>query len=143
MLPGEIMTTHHAVIWLDHAEAHIIHFTVNTAEKEVVKTHSTHPHLHVLSGNVGSGRVPVNGRYFEDIINSLHDSIEILLMGPGNEKDEFMKYVKLHHKPVAEKIVATLTDDHPTDLQLLAFARKYFVKLDKINMNPVNGLKHP
>jgi len=138
-----MITSHHTVIWLDHVEAHIIHFTVNTADKEVVRTHTAHPHLHVKSGNVGSGRVAENTRYFEDIINALYDSIEILLMGPGTEKNEFMKYVKMHHKQVAENIVATLTDDHPTDLQLLAFARKYFVKLDKINMDPADGSKHP
>lgn len=136
------MSSHHAVVWLDHVEAHVIHFTVDTSEAEVVKTHSTHPHLHVKAGNNGSGHAAESARYFEDVIAALHDSIEILLMGPGNEKNEFMKYLGTHHKPVAQKIVATLTDDHPSDAQLLAFARKYFVKLDRMNMDPVESLRH-
>jgi len=135
------MSSHHAVIWLDHVEAHIIHFTVDTAEEEVVKAHSTHPHLHVKAGNIGSGRALENARYFEGIITALRDSIEILLMGPGSEKDEFMKYLGKHHKPVAEKIIAALKSDHPTDPQLLAFARKYFVKLDRMNMDPVEQMR--
>jgi stalled ribosome rescue protein Dom34 len=136
------MSSHHAVIWLDHVEAHVIHFTVDTAQEEVVKAHSTHPHLHVKAGTLGSGRAPENTRYFEEIIGALHDSIEILLMGPGNEKDEFMKYIAKHHKPVAEKIIAALKDDHPTDPQLLAFARKYFVKSDRMSMDPVEASGH-
>jgi stalled ribosome rescue protein Dom34 len=136
------MSPHHVVVWLDHVEAHIIHFTVDTSQEEIVKTHSKHSHLHVKAGNQGSGRVPENADYFEEIVKALHDSIEILLMGPGSEKDELMKYVAKHHKQVADNIVATLKNDHPTDPQLLAFARKYFVKLDRLNTDPVAALRH-
>jgi stalled ribosome rescue protein Dom34 len=136
------MSSHHVIIWLDHVEAHIIHFTVDMSQEEIVKSHSKHLHLHVKAGNLGSGRTPENAGYFEDIVNAINDSTEILLMGPGSEKDEFMKYVAKHHKPVADNIVAALKDDHPTDPQLLAFARKYFVKLDRLNVDPVEALRH-
>lgn len=136
------MSSHHAVVWLDHTEAHIIHFTVDTSAEQTVKAHSKHPHLHVKAGHTGSGRSPESTKYFNEIVEGLQDSIEILLMGPGSEKDEFMKYAQKMHRPVAEKIVAALTADHPTDAQLLAFARKYFLKLDRMNMDPVEASKH-
>jgi len=136
------MSTNHVVVWLDHAEAHIIHFTVDSSLAEHVRTTSTRPHLHVKSGHAGSGRAPENARYFEDVTTALQDSKEILLMGPGSEKDEFMKYVAKHHKPLSQRIVATLAADHPTDPQLLAFARKYFVKADEMNIDPVAALRH-
>jgi len=136
------MSTNHAVLWLDHTEAHIIHFTVDSSQTEHVRTTSDRPHLHVKSGHAGSGRAPENTRYFEAVTTALHDSREILLMGPGNEKDEFMKYVSKHHRDLSLRIVATLAADHPTDPQLLAFARKYFVKVDGMNGDPVAALRH-
>ena len=136
------MLTHHTVVWLDHVEAHVIHFTVDSSQQETVRAHSAHPHLHVKAGHAGNGNIPENVRYFSAIIETLHESIEILLMGPGSEKEEFMKYARRHQRPVAEKIVATITDDHPTDPQLLAFARKYFLRLDKMNMDPIEALRH-
>ena len=135
------MSTTHAVVWMDHVEAHVIHFTVDTSEVDVVKTHSTHPHLHVKSGQVGSGRAPENAEYFETIVKALHESKEILLMGPANEKTAFMKYLAKHHRLLSEKIVATINADHPTDPQLLAYARKYFVKSDRMNVDPVETVK--
>jgi hypothetical protein len=36
------MATNHVVAWLDHKEAHVIHFTPEASENEVIKTHSTH-----------------------------------------------------------------------------------------------------
>ena len=62
-------------------------------------------------------------------------------MGPDSAKDEFMKYAEKFNRPISEKIVATLTDEHPTDPQLLAFARKYFVNLDWMNMIPLAALR--
>ena len=135
------MSTNHAVVWMDHVEAHIIHFTVDSSAVEIVLTHSTHPHLHIKAGHVGAGRAPESTAYFEEIVKALDDTHEILLMGPSNEKDEFMKYVAKHHRTTGEKIVATLTADHPTDPQLLAFARKYFAKKDRMNEDPVAALK--
>jgi hypothetical protein len=40
------MSTNHVVAWLDHAEAHVIHFTPETSDSKVIKTHSGQPHLH-------------------------------------------------------------------------------------------------
>lgn len=136
------MSSTHVVIWLDHVEAHIIHFTADTAAGEVLKAHSMHPHLHVKAGNMTGGKAAETTRYFEDIISAVQNSKEILLMGPGLEKDVLMKYIVTHHKALAEKIVAALTSDHPTDPQILAFARKYFAGFDRMNSDPLEGIKH-
>ena len=135
------MLSHHSVVWIDHFEAHIIHFNVDSSQDEIVKSQSTHLHFHVKSGSVGNGPAAENARYFNKIVGALQDSIEILLMGPDSGKDEFMKYAEKYNRPISEKIIATLTDDHPTDSQLLAFARKYFVKLDWMNMIPAEVLR--
>jgi len=127
---------------MDHAQAHIIHFAVDTSSVEIVWTHSKHPHLHIKAGRGGTGRAPESTAYFDEIVKALGDTHEILLMGPSNEKDEFMRYIAKHHFKFSERIVATLTADHPTDPQLLAFARKYFVKMDRMNEDPGAAFRH-
>ncbi|MGZ3239387.1 MAG: translational machinery protein [Burkholderiaceae bacterium] len=124
------MSTNHVVVWLDHKEAHVIHFTPEASENEIIKTHSTHPHLHTKSGIPGSGHAAENVTYFNDIANAIKGSLEILIVGPGNEKLAFLKHLQKHQHELAEKVVSIETVDHPSDGQLLAYARKYFAKAD-------------
>lgn len=114
------MSFNHVVAWVDHTQAHVIHFTKEQAESEVVKTHSTHPN--------GS-----SAHYFDDVAKALGDSREILIVGPGLEKLALMKHLIKHHHSVAERVMSVETVDHPSDGQLLKYARKYFVKADLMN----------
>jgi len=127
------MSTNHVVVWIDHKEAHIIHFTPEDFVKAVIPTSSTHPHLHVKSGIQGSGHAAENHSYFNNVTDAIKDSLEILIVGPGFEKLEFMKYLLKYHHMVAEKVLSVDTVDHPTDPQILAYARKYFLKADRMH----------
>lgn len=124
--------TNHVVIWIDHKEAHVIHFTPDASESELIKTHSTHPHLHVKSGIPGAGHAAESAPYFAEVANAIKESLEILIVGPGFEKLELMKYLLKHQPQVGEKVLSVETIDHPTDHQLLAYARKYFVRADRL-----------
>jgi len=126
------MTYNHVVVWIDHVDAHVIHFNRDAKDNEKITTHSTRPHLHVKAGTLGSGRAPENAHYFDDIAQAISDSQEILVVGPGFEKLVFMKYLLKHHPVVAEKVLSVETVDHPTDNQLVAFAKKYFLKEDQM-----------
>lgn len=126
------MSTYHVVVWIDHKEAHVIHFTPEAAESNVIRTHSTHSNLHVKSGIPGAGHAHESIPYFNNVLEAIQDSAEILLVGPGSEKMEFMKYLLNKHKAVAEKVLSVETLDHPTDPQILAYARKYFVRADRM-----------
>ena len=126
------MTSNHAVVWIDHVQAHVIHFTPESSEKEVIKTHSIHPHLHVKSGIPGSGHAPESPAYFDEVAKALRGTQEILIVGPGNEKLFFLKNLQKRQHDLAEKVLSVETVDHPTDAQLLAYARKYFYKADQM-----------
>jgi hypothetical protein len=126
------MPTNHVVVWLDHKEARVIHFTPDAAEHEVIKTHSTHLHLHTKSGIPGSGHAPENAQYFNEIAVALKGSLEILIVGPSNEKLELLKHLQKHQHELAEKVLSIETVDHPTDSQILTYARKYFKKADRL-----------
>lgn len=118
------MTLHHAVVWLDHTKAQVIHFDLNASESESLKTHSTHPHPHQTHGD---GEPVDNKLFFADISEALKDAAEILVVGPGQEKTTFMTYLTTHAAGVAEKVKGVETVDHPSEGQLLAYARKHFV----------------
>ncbi|SDX40449.1 hypothetical protein SAMN04515617_103236 [Collimonas sp. OK242] len=127
------MSFNHVVVWLDHAEAHVIHFSRDAAERELIKTHSQHANRHAPTGKSGLADPVEQLPYFNDIANALKHSLEVLIVGPGLEKMAFVKHLLRHEHELAEKIVSVETVDHPSDAQLLAFARKYFIKADLLH----------
>jgi stalled ribosome rescue protein Dom34 len=127
------MTFNHAVIWIDHSEAHVIHFDAEASESEVVKTRSSHPHLHHKSGSTGAGHSRAAEEYLRAVAEAAADASEILVVGPGSAKLELIRYVEKQLPKVAEKILGVETVDHPTDRQLVAHARRTFVRIDQLN----------
>lgn len=125
------MSFQHAVAWIDHAEAHVIHFNPETSNTAVIRSHAGNPHLHTKAAG-GTGRVGENAQYFDAVADDLRQVAEILLVGPGTEKLELMKYLLKHQPAIAERVMSVETVDHPTDGQLLKHARKYFLRADNM-----------
>lgn len=123
------MSFNHAIVWLDQAEAHVIHFNRSAAESEVIKTTSQHK----KDGVVGNNRAVESTSYLDEVATALESSQEILIVGPGMEKMAFIKHLNKNHAAIADKVVSVETVDHPNDGQLLEYARKYFVKEDMTN----------
>jgi len=123
----------HAVVWIDHKEARVTHF--NDTEADQLVLHSTHRpgkihHKHGPSGS--SGHEPEDANYLHAVAEALKGSAEILVVGPGAEKNELIKHLEHHDKAIAACVVAVQTVDHPTDGQVLALARKYFRAADRM-----------
>jgi hypothetical protein len=124
------MSFKHAVVWVDHQEAHIIHFNAEEKMNKIIKSNSKHPHLHHKAGSSGSGHTAADESYLHEIISAVSDAQEILIVGPGSAKLKLVRHASKHDHKVADKIVAVETVDHPSDAQLLAYAKKYFVPVD-------------
>lgn len=124
------MSFKHAVIWVDHKEAHIIHFNSEEKMNKIIKSNSKHPHLHHKAGSSGAGHAGAEESYLHEIISAVSDAQKILIVGPGSAKLELVRHASKHDAKVADKIVAVETVDHPSDAQLLAYAKKYFVPVD-------------
>jgi stalled ribosome rescue protein Dom34 len=124
------MSRYHAVVWLDHTEAHVMHISRDEVEKFTAHASDKHPHLHHKRGAVGSGHRAEDAEYFAEIIKLLDGAHEILIVGPGSAKLELVKYAHKHHVPVADRILGVETADHPTDGQVVAQAKKYFIAKD-------------
>lgn len=124
------MSFKHAVIWVDHKEAHIIHFNAEEKMNKIIKSNTKQPHLHHKAGSLGAGHTGAEDSYLHEIISAVSDAQEILIVGPGSAKLELVRHASKHDAKIADKIVAVETVDHPSDAQLLAYAKKYFVPVD-------------
>ncbi|MEO8144282.1 MAG: hypothetical protein ABI654_08720, partial [Betaproteobacteria bacterium] len=63
--------------------------------------------------------------------DSLAGVTEVLVTGSHTAQADFRHYVEKHRPAVAKQIVGWETVDHPTEAQLVAFARQYFLKYDR------------
>lgn len=126
------MSHYHAVVWLDHSEAHVMHITPDDVEKSVVQPTNPHKKLHSKSGTVGAGKATEDHAYYHAIVEALQGAQEILVVGPAQAKLQLVKHIQAHDQAMAAKVVGVETIDHPTDGQLVAYARKYFVAKDKM-----------
>jgi hypothetical protein len=126
------MSHYHAAVWLDHSEAHVMHISPEDVEKSVIHTAKPHAHLHAKSGAVGSGRPAESKAYYHAVAEALAGAHEILVVGPAQAKLQLIKHLHAHHPAMAELVVGVETVDHPTDGQLIAYARKYFIAKDAL-----------
>ena len=120
---------HHAVVWIDHHEARVFHFNATDVDEIVV--HPEHPtrHIHHKANSIGSGHTSEDHAFFQDVINAIGTASAILVTGPANAKTELVKHIHSHDPQVMPSIVAVETVDHPSDAQLVAYARRYFKPL--------------
>jgi stalled ribosome rescue protein Dom34 len=124
------MSAHHAVVWIDHSEARIFRFVGEDKIEKLDLHGTTHGHIH-NKHNV-SGRREEDHHYLRAIIDAVKDAEEFLVVGPGTAKLELVKQVHKDHKELDPRLIGVETVDHPTDGQLLAFARKYFRRVDAL-----------
>ena len=112
------------VVWMDSGHAKIFH--VNGSNVSVSKA-IRHDHDH-HTANKNDSKHKDNPRFFQDVADHLKATNDrVLLVGPGVSKNHFVTYLEGHHqKELAHRIVGTESMDHPSDAQIVAYARKYF-----------------
>jgi stalled ribosome rescue protein Dom34 len=131
------MTHYHAVVWLDHHEAKVFHF--NAAEMEELRVMPARPHLHLHHhrGSNTDGHAREDEHYYHNVATAIADAGEVLVCGPGLAKKELLKHIDRHDPVLRKKVSGVETVDHPSDSQIVAHARKYFLAADK--MKPQRG----
>jgi stalled ribosome rescue protein Dom34 len=121
----------HAVVWLDHREAKVFEFTADDVAKLVINAEHPAKHIHHKSGSVGPGHAKEDENYYHGVADALAKAGEILIVGPGQAKTALFKHLHAHDREVAAKVAAVETVDHPSDGQIVAYARKYFDRRDR------------
>ncbi len=125
------MSHYHAVVWIDHLKASTWQLTETEQQHSVVHAH--HHQSHRDDGKHTKAHHEVaDYPFFEEVAKSLAGAREILLIGPAQTKHDFMTYLGAKHAALAKLVVAVETADHPTDKQILAYARKHFPALDRM-----------
>jgi hypothetical protein len=125
-----MQTHYHAVVWIDHRQARVFHFNGNDADKLVVNPDDPVRNLHHKANSIGSGHAPEDQNFLEDVAKSVADAGAILILGPSSEKNELVKHIKRFHPEMTIKIEGVESADHPTDHQLVAYARQYLKSAD-------------
>jgi hypothetical protein len=122
----------HAVVWIDHREARVFHFNPAEADRLVIRPDDPTRHIHHKANSIGSGHAAEDQNFLEAVAQSIADAGAVLITGPSNEKTELIKHIHKHHPGLMAIIKAVETVDHPTDGQLVAYARKYFKAEDEM-----------
>ena len=122
---------YHAVIWIDHHEARVFHFSPTDVDQLIL--HPDHPtrHIHHKSNTIGSGHDSLDNDFLHAVAKSVADAGAVLITGPANAKTELVKYIQHHDPELMNLILGVETVDHPSDPQLVAHARKFFKAADR------------
>lgn len=126
------MTTFHAVVLIDHQSAQVLQFDAEHVEAQKIRAHNHYTRQH--GSNVRSEH-----EFFGEVCDALAGIAEVLITGSQTAQADFRHYVEKHRPATAKQVVGYETVNHPTDNQLVAMARKYFVKYDRMSGTPTAG----
>jgi stalled ribosome rescue protein Dom34 len=123
------MTTFHAVVRIDHQAAEVLQFDAEHVQAQKVKTHTHHTAYH-------GSTVRTEHEFFGHVCDALAGIPEVLVTGSHQAMADFRHYVDKHRPALAPHIVGWETVDKPTQGQLVALARQYFLKYDRMSGTP-------
>jgi len=119
------MALFHAVVRIDHHSAQVLQFDAEQVQGLALKAHS-HP-----TKQHGSAVRTEHG-FFGQVCDALAGISEVLVAGSHTAQADFRHYVEKHRPALAAHIAAYETVDHPSDNQLVALARAFFLKHDRM-----------
>jgi stalled ribosome rescue protein Dom34 len=126
------MSHYHAVVWIDHQRATAWHFTSTDQVNTVIHAGDPHQRVHSRKSAHGGHKSPADRQFFEEVALALDGAHEILLIGPAQTKQEFAGYLRDKQPQLGRAVVAVENADHPTDAEVLAYARHHFTAIDRM-----------
>ncbi|MEI9804682.1 MAG: translational machinery protein [Pseudolabrys sp.] len=122
----------HAVVWIDHREARVFHFSPTDVDKLVL--HPDHPtkHIHHKANEIGSGHAAADHEFLHAVAQSIADAGAVLITGPANAKNQLVKHIDEHDPKLMKIIAGVETVDHPSDGELVSYARHYLKAADRM-----------
>lgn len=126
------MSHFHAVVWIDHREAHVITFDRDESEAALVHARAGHRQVHHREGSISGAKASEDPTFFRAVGAAVRGVGEILVTGPAAAKLHLYDWWKQHEPDIAAKVVGVESADHPTDGQILKHARSYFEAKDRM-----------
>ena len=129
-----------AGLWIDHRQAIIVHFSEDNVTSKIIQS-GMEKHVRASGGSRSStpygpqdilaeDRIDRKYRhhldqYYEEVLQALYGVGSMIIMGPGEAKEEFRKYFqKKGHNPVPT--IAIETTDKMTEAQIIAKVKQHF-----------------
>ncbi|MGH8212770.1 MAG: hypothetical protein ACREPP_06040, partial [Rhodanobacteraceae bacterium] len=117
-------------VCIDHRQARVFHFNVEEADKTVISDPIVRD-LHSREPRSGH-RIEENKPFFEAVAKAISGAGAILIVGPAQEKELFAKFLAEKHPAIRTHVEGVEKADHPTDGELLDFARRYAKAADRM-----------
>ena len=118
------MSVSRAVVLIDHHKAQVFRLDAEHVQAQRIKAHEHFTRQH-------GSEVRTEHEFFADVCDALTGITDILVVGPHTAQADFRHYVDRHRVSLKE-IVGWQAADQPTEGQLLALARKYFIEHDRM-----------
>lgn len=122
-------------LWIDHKKAVIVF--VNGKETELKLISSDIEQQHRQSGvktpadDIRQRKSTVElGGFYDEVISSIREAEEILILGPGEAKGELRK--RLERDNLRRRVVGLKTSDKMSDKQIVALVRGHFVNRPEV-----------
>jgi len=96
--------------------------------------HPAHPshHLHHKAGSASGTHDKGDPSFFHDVAAALGEAKEFLVVGPSTAKTEFVTWLHGHSPALAGRLFGVEPLQHMSDGQIIAEARRFFKKADRI-----------
>ncbi len=116
-------------IWMDHSNAHLVEFTTDLIEENVIASKFTHQER---SESLEKGEHKMHNKeqhqqaeYYKKLGDTIKNYDEVILFGPTDAKSELLNVLREDHR--FEKIkIAVQQADKMTEHQQHDFVNKYF-----------------
>jgi phosphopantetheinyl transferase (holo-ACP synthase) len=114
-----------AVVWTDHQHATVIRFDADGSTTQHLRAH-VHPTAQHASA------VRAEHEFFAEVCAALEASARALVTGGHTALADFKHYVTKHRPQLQGRIAGYEVVDHPSERQLLAQARSFFDRLERL-----------
>lgn len=130
----------HAVVWIDHKEARVLHVQPETpghVQPEPIDESTILSPQHLIHRHPKGWGDPKEHpddatRFYHEVARSVETADAVLIVGPSTAKLEFLRYMHAHDRRLEARVVGIETVDHPTDREIVAYARRYFRASDRM-----------
>ncbi len=119
------MTPLHAVVWIDHHNAKVLQFDAEQVAVQKVQAHSHD------TGHHGSA-VRTEHEFFAEVCDELGGIQQVVVTGSQTALSDFRHYLTRHRPMLAPHVVGWETVNHPSEAQLVSFARQYFLDHERL-----------
>jgi len=113
----------HAVVYLDHHHAQVLHFDAHQVHAARIDAHERHSHGHEDRSEHA---------LFEALCQALQDTPEVLMTGPHVVMGQFRHHVEAHRPKLTSQIADYRAAAPLSQGQMLAMARQFFVAHDRM-----------